>query len=191
MQGSYPIYRGSEQQPKILVVEDDVDIRQILSVFLKHSGFDVQIASDGQEAIRAIPQYRPDLIVLDLIMQPVSGWDVLRWLRANQRESPAEIATMTEADTPSINRGATALLHAIPVLILTALTHIDQQVDGFEAGAVEYMTKPTQPGKIVERINVILSLSAEERTTLRNKRIDEHRAVLERIHAPQPDEFFY
>jgi DNA-binding response OmpR family regulator len=185
MQGSYPIYRGSGQQPKILVVEDDVDIRQILSVFLKHSGFDVQIVSDGQEAIRAIPQYRPDLIVLDLIMQPVSGWDVLRWLRAIQRESPAEIATMTEADT------AEAPLHAIPVLILTALTHIDQQVDGFEAGAVEYMTKPTQPGKIVERINVILSLSAEERTMLRNKRIDEHRAVLERIHAPQPDDFFY
>ena len=185
MQGSYPIYRGSGKQPKILVVEDDVDIRQILSVFLKHSGFDVHIVLDGQEAIRVIPDYRPDLIVLDLMMQPISGWDVLRWLRASQHDSPTENATMTEADTDE------AALHTIPVLILTALTHIDQQVNGYEAGAVEYMTKPTQPGKIVERINVILSLSAEERTTLRDKRIDEQRAVLERIHAPQPDEFFW
>jgi DNA-binding response OmpR family regulator len=185
MQDSYPIYRGSAKQPKILVVEDDVDIRQILSVFLKHSGFDVHIVSNGQEAIRVVPEYLPDLIVLDLMMQPVSGWDVLRWLRTNQQQSPAENAIMTEAETDE------APVHTIPVLILTALTHIDQQVDGFEAGAVEYMTKPTQPGKIVERINAILSLSAEERTALRDKRIDEQRAVLERIRAPQPDEFFY
>jgi DNA-binding response OmpR family regulator len=176
---------SSGKQPKILVAEDDVDIRQILSVFLKHSGFDVRIAADGQEAIRVIPEFCPDLIVLDLVMQPVSGWDVLRWLRTNQQASPSEYETRAWTDTTK------ASLLMIPVLILTALIHIDQQVDGFEAGAVEYMTKPTQPGKIVERINTILSLSAEQRRMLRRKRIDEQRAVLERILAPQSDEFFY
>jgi DNA-binding response OmpR family regulator len=155
------------KQPKILVVEDDADIRQILFVFLKHSAFEVHIVSDGQEAIRAIPEFQPNLIVLDLMMQPVSGWDVLRWLQTNY-----EISS-----------------EAIPVLILTALTHIDEQVDGFEAGAVEYMTKPTQPGKIVERIHAILSLSPEQRMMLRRKRIEEQRAVLERIRAPQPEEY--
>jgi DNA-binding response OmpR family regulator len=173
MESSYPERsfnrpRGSGKQPKILVVEDDADIRQILSVFLKHSGFEVRTVSDGQEAIQAIPEFHPSLIVLDLMMQPVSGWDVLRWLQTNH-----EVAS-----------------EAIPVLILTALTHIDQQVDGFEAGAVEYMTKPTQPGKLVERIHTILSLSPEQRTMLRRKRIEEQRTVLERIRAPQPDEFF-
>jgi DNA-binding response OmpR family regulator len=167
MQSSYPIHRGSGKQPKILVVEDDADIRQILSVFLKHSGFEVRTVTNGQEAIRAIPEFHPSLIVLDLMMQPISGWDVLRWLQTNLESS-----------------------ETIPVLILTALTHIDQQVDGFEAGAIEYMTKPTQPGKLVERIHTILSLSPEQRTMLRRKRIEEQRAMLERIRAPQPDEFF-
>jgi len=155
------------KQPKILVVEDDADIRQILFVFLKHSDFEVRIVADGQEAIRAIPEFQPNLIILDLMMQPVSGWDVLRWLQTNYEIS----------------------LEAIPVLILTALTHIDEQVDGFEAGAVEYMTKPTEPGKIVERIHTILSLSAEQRMMRRRKRIEEQRAVLERIRAPQPEEY--
>jgi DNA-binding response OmpR family regulator len=166
-QGSFNRPGGSGKQPKILVVEDDADIRQILSVFLKHSGFEVHTVADGQEALLTIPEFHPSLIVLDLMMQPVSGWDVLRWLQTNH-----EVSTET-----------------IPVLILTALTHIDQQVDGFEAGAVEYMTKPTQPGKIVERIHTILSLSPEQRTMLRRKRIEEQRAVLERLRAPQPDEY--
>ncbi len=174
---------SSGKQPKILVVEDDFDIRQILSVFLEHAGFEVRTASEGQEAIRIIPEFRPHLIVLDLMIQPISGWDVLRWLQANQQASPVE----SEAETQT----AEAPLHSIPVIVLTALTDVAQQVDAFEAGAVEYMTKPTQPTKIVERIYTILSLSEEQRTMLRRKRIDELRAVLERIYAPQPDEFFY
>jgi DNA-binding response OmpR family regulator len=100
-------------------------------------------------------------------MQPVNGWEVLNWLRVNSITPP------------------------LPVLVLTALTHVTQQVQGFEQGAVEYVTKPTQPSMLVARIREILSLSVEQQTLLRRKRMDEQRRVMEQIYAPQPDEFVY
>ena len=163
---------GSNKVARILVVEDDFDIQQVLGVYLKHAGFDVQSASDGNEAIRIIPEFCPDLIVLDLMMQPVDGWAVLEWLNADLHSSPS-----------------TSL--PIPVLVLTALNHLKEQVHGFEKGAIEYMTKPTQPRAIVERIRTILALSGEQRAMLQRKRIDEQRETLERVSAPQPDEFVY
>jgi len=156
----------SKKAARIMVVEDDFDIQQIVCVYLKHAGFDVQSASDGNEAIRLIPEFRPDLIVLDLMMQPVDGWAVLEWLRS----SPSS---------------------TVPVLVLTALNHLKEQVQVFEKGAIEYMTKPTQPRALVERIRTILTLTVEQRSMLQRKRIDEHRQTLERVSAPQPDEFLY
>jgi DNA-binding response OmpR family regulator len=157
---------NSEKAARIMVVEDDFDIQQIVCVYLKHAGFDVQSATDGNEAIRIIPEFRPDLIVLDLMMQPVDGWAVLEWLRS----SPSS---------------------TVPVLVLTALNHLKEQIHGFEKGAIEYMTKPTQPRAIVERIRTILTLTVEQRAMLQRKRIDEQRQTLERVSAPQPDEFLY
>ena len=159
--------KSKQEKSKILVVEDDADILQVLSVFLKYAGFEVRGASNGQEAIRVVPEFCPHLMVLDLMMQPVNGFEVLDWLRANQLTPP------------------------LPVLMLTALTHLKDQVHGFEEGAIEYMTKPTQPSTLVERIATILSLSVEQRTLLQRKRIDEQRKVVERLYAPQPDEFVY
>ncbi|TMD46169.1 MAG: response regulator transcription factor [Chloroflexi bacterium] len=149
---------------RILVVEDDVDIRHVLCVYLKHSGFDVCGAADGLEAISLIPQYRPHLIILDLKMRPVDGWEVLHWLRAQHLTPP------------------------LPVLVLTALYHLTEQIHGFEEGAIEYLTKPTPPAIIVERIHTILGLSAEQRALLQRKRIDEQRSVLERV-CIQADDF--
>ncbi len=158
---------NTENKSKILVVEDDAAILQVLCVFLEFAEFEVLGLSNGEEAIHVIPEFCPHLIVLDLMMQPVSGFEVLDWLRANRITPP------------------------LPVLVLTALTQLTEQVHGFEEGAVEYMTKPAQPSALVERIRSILSLSVEERTLLRQKRIDEQRRVVERVYAPQPDEFVY
>jgi DNA-binding response OmpR family regulator len=157
----------TENRTKILVVEDEADILQVLCVFLKFAKFEVLGISNGAEAIGVIPKFRPHLIVLDLMMQPVSGFEVLNWLRENHITPP------------------------LPVLVLTALTQLTDQVHGFEEGAIDYMTKPTQPSKLVERIRSILSLSAEERCLLRHKRMDEQRRVVERVFAPQSDEFLY
>jgi DNA-binding response OmpR family regulator len=161
----------SKEATRILVVEDDFDIKQILGVYLKHAGFDVLSASDGSEAIQVIPEFCPDLIVLDLMMEPVDGWAVLEWLHSTPPES--------QPPPPS----------SVLVLVLTALNNLKEQVHGFEKGAIEYMTKPTQPRIIVERIRTILALSAEQRAMLHRKRIDEQRETLERVSAPQADEF--
>ena len=157
----------AREKSKILVVEDDGDIRQVLSVFLKCAGFVVCVATDGQEAIRLIPEFCPHLIVLDLMMKPVNGFEVLEWMRENR------------------------LTSTIPVMILTALTDLKEQIHGIEEGAVAYVTKPTQPSVLVERIRTLLSLSEEQQKLLRYKRMDEQRRVVERIYAPQPDEFVY
>lgn len=157
---------GREQEPRILVVEDDANIQHVLCIYLKHSGFVVCGVSDGQAAIEAIPEFQPHLIVLDLMMRPVDGWEVLHWLRARRQAAP-------------------------PVLVLTALTQLEDQVHGFEAGAVEYLTKPTQPRVIVEHIRKILSLSNEQRARLQRERQEQQRKTLDLISAPQPDEFTY
>lgn len=166
---------GNKKVARILIVEDDFDIQQILGVYLKHAGFDVLSASDGNEAMQIIPNFCPDLIVLDLMMQPVDGWAVLEWL---QSRSPSPSPCL-----PSFS--------SVPVLVLTALNNLKEQVHGFEKGAIEYMTKPTQPRAIVERIHTLLALTVEQRAMLQRKRIDEQRETLERISAPQPDEFIY
>ncbi len=149
---------------RILLVEDDFDIRQVLHLYLKYYGFEMREAADGQEAIDLIPIYHPDLIVLDIVMQPVDGWEVLHWLRAQRMNPP------------------------LPVLVLTALYQPEQQLQGFEEGAIEYLTKPTQPDIIVERIRTLLKLSTEQRLMLQSKRMDEQRNTLERITA-YPDKF--
>jgi len=155
------------QKKRILVVEDEASIQQVLCFFLKHNDFDVLAVSNGQEAIRVIPEYNPHLIILDLVMHPVSGWDVLHWLRTNR------------------------LTPRLPVLVMSALVQLEEQLHGFEEGAVEYITKPTQPSIIVERVRALLSLSAEQRIMLHHKRMDEQRKTLDRLSASQPDEFVY
>lgn len=167
MRGQLPDGQETPARVRILVVEDDADIQHVLCVYLTHSGFEVRAASNGEEAIASIPEFCPELIVLDLMMRPVDGWEVLHWLSARRH------------------------LGIPAVLVLTALTQLEEQVQGFEAGAVEYLTKPTQPRIIVERIRKILALSSEQRATLQRERTAQQRKTLDLISAPQPDEFIY
>ena len=155
------------QKSRILVVEDEFSIQQVLCFFLKHHDFDVRTASNGQEALQLIPEFRPHLIILDLVMQPGSGWDVLHWLR-EQRLTPQ-----------------------IPVLVVSALVHLSEQMHGFEEGAIEYITKPTQPSIIVERVQALLALSVEQRAMLQHKRMDEQRKTLDRLAAARQNEIIY
>ncbi len=152
---------------KILVVEDEADIRQVLCFFLKLSDFEVLSVSSGQQAIEVIPTYCPDLIILDIKMQPVTGWEVLHWLRENR------------------------LTSHLPVLVVTACVQLTEQLQGFEQGAVDYLTKPTQPSVIVERVRLLLSLSMEERKMLQWKRINEQHELIKRLQASLPDEFVH
>jgi DNA-binding response OmpR family regulator len=150
---------------KILIVEDEADIRQVLSFFLKQAGFEVQAVSGGQEAIDMLPTYQPHLVILDILMRPVSGWQVLQWIRTTHDDS------------------------TIPVLILTALVQFSEQMQGLERGAVDYVTKPMQPRRVVERVKRLLDMSVEQRLLLRQVYMNERRQILDQLAAAQADEF--
>jgi DNA-binding response OmpR family regulator len=152
---------------RILVVEDERAILQVLCFFLNHNGFETLGVASGDEAIHAIPTFNPHLILLDPVTRPVSGWDVLHWLRLHRPAPP------------------------LPVIVLSALVNLKEQMHGFEEGAVDYITKPTQPSIIVERVNTILAMSTEQRSMLQRKRLDEQRKALTRLYAARLDEFVY
>lgn len=155
------------QKLRILVAEDDLAIQQVLCFFLRHHGFDTLSTDTGNDTIRAIPDYEPHLLILDLLMSSGSGWDVLNWLREQQR------------------------IPRLPVIVLSALVNLKEQVQGFEEGAVEYITKPLQPSLLMERVQTILTMSYEQRALLQRKRRDERRKTLDRVSAPLPAEWEY
>jgi len=155
----------AEQKKRILIVEDEAMIQQVLRICLKQRDFDVLGVSSGQEAMHVIPEFTPHLIILDLLMHPISGWDVLQWLRENHL-------------TPNI-----------PVLVISALVHLAEQMQVFEEGAVEYIPKPTQPSIIMKRVRELLSMTDDQRRRLHCRRIDEQRRTLARLSAAQSDEF--
>ena len=155
------------QKYRILIVDDEPAIQQVMCFFFKLHKFEVLGVSGGQEAIQAIPEFKPHLIILDLIMRPVSGWDVLEWLHAHR-------STIQ-----------------IPVLVMSALVNLAEQLHGFEKGAIEYMTKPTQPSVIVERVRALLAMSTEQRTMLQHKRMDEQRRILKHLYAAQSENCMY
>jgi DNA-binding response OmpR family regulator len=117
---------------KILVVDDEVYIVHILEFSLRMEGYEVATALDGEQAIEKVASERPDLIVLDIMMPKLDGYDACRRLKAN----------------PETNH--------IPVILLSAKgRNVDQKM-GIDAGADDYITKPFSPRKLVEKINTML-----------------------------------
>jgi two-component system alkaline phosphatase synthesis response regulator PhoP len=124
---------------KILVVDDEIYIVHILDFSLGMEGYEVITALDGEQALEKAQAQHPDLIVLDIMMPKLDGYETCKALKAD----PA-------------TRG-------IPVILLSAKgRNMDQKI-GFEVGADDYITKPFSPRKLVERINAILGQSNSQR----------------------------
>jgi DNA-binding response OmpR family regulator len=124
---------------KILVVDDEIYIVHILDFSLGMEGYDVLTALDGEQAVEKARAEHPDLIVLDIMMPKLDGYETCKILKAGE-------------DTKSI-----------PVILLSAKgRNVDQKI-GFEVGADDYITKPFSPRKLVERINALLGQSASQR----------------------------
>lgn len=121
---------------RILVVDDESDIRDLLSYNLKKEGFDVMTAPDGSAALTLARQERFDLVVLDLMLPHISGIDVCKLFRSDPK------------------------LADLPVLMLTAKGEEIDRVIGLEVGADDYMTKPFSPRELVARIKAILRRTA-------------------------------
>lgn len=123
---------------KILVVDDKPELRTLLKSYLTQEGFDVAIAADGREALFVARQEKPDLIVLDLMMPEMGGYEFLR-------------AYGREANTP--------------VIILTAKLEENDKVLGLELGADDYMTKPFSPRELTARVRAVLRRLEKQQTS--------------------------
>lgn len=124
----------------ILVVDDDIDVAETIQRSLSNKGYYVTVVYDGIEALKAVQRQKPNLIVLDVRMPHMSGMEVCRRLRQNPQTAD------------------------IPIIFLTALTHLDNKLEGFEAGADDYITKPFETRELELRVRAVLrrSLSAAQ-----------------------------
>lgn len=117
---------------KILIVDDDVDSLKLIGLMLKRQGYEVTVADSGGKALQKADEERPNLIILDVMMPDMNGLDVCRQLRVNPNTAK------------------------IPIIMFTAKTLIDDKVKGFEAGADDYLTKPTHPAELANRVKSVL-----------------------------------
>ena len=118
---------------RILVADDDVDIRELVEFKLSTLGHDVVAVADGAAAIDACRAQRPDLAVLDVMMPGVAGLDAIRAIRAD----PA--------------------LADLPVILLTARAQESDVETGFDSGADDYITKPFSPRELASRVSAVLA----------------------------------
>jgi pilus assembly protein CpaE len=124
---------------KILIVDDDADSLKLIAIMLQKQGYEVLAASSGHQALTRAVNDAPDLIILDIMMPDMNGYEVCRRLRSNPDTQP------------------------IPIIMFTAKTLIDDKVAGFEAGADDYLTKPTHPAELSSRVKSMLQRSAHQR----------------------------
>ena len=116
----------------ILIVEDEVDIANLISFNLERAGYSVDMAHDGNEGLQRILKEQPDLVILDLMLPSMDGYQVLKEMQRDTRT------------------------HSIPVLMLTAKGQTEDRIKGLESGADDYLTKPFSPKELLLRVQAIL-----------------------------------
>jgi DNA-binding response OmpR family regulator len=113
---------------KVLVVEDTAEMRMLLAATLEQAGFEVAVAADGAEIMLATLECAPDVILLDILMPEIDGWEALRRLKADRRTAQ------------------------IPVVIVSALGADEDLVHAHRVGAFDYVIKPWSEGELSERV---------------------------------------
>ncbi len=124
---------------RILIVDDDLDSLKLIGLMLQRQGYNIVIANSGQQALEKAQADDPSLIILDIMMPDMDGYEVCRQLRKNPLTEP------------------------IPIIMFTAKSMVDDKVAGFEAGADDYLTKPTHPAELASRVKAVLARSAAQR----------------------------
>lgn len=119
----------------ILIVEDDLKIRQLVRIYLENAGFEVWEAGDGEEALQAFQKKDPCFAILDIMLPKRSGWDVCHTIR-NEWKSD------------------------IPIIMLTAMIGEQDRIKGLQSGADDYVTKPFSPQELVVRVETVLRRTA-------------------------------
>lgn len=145
----------------ILVIDDDLALRQLVASTLKQEGYQVLTAADGQEGLRQMYQGHPDLLILDIIMPAMDGWTVCQRVR--------EVSN-------------------IPIIMLTAQSEPEEIVKGLDLGADDYLVKPFEMSVLLARVRANLRRAASEPTVMRGNVVysddyltvnfDEHRVTV-------------
>lgn len=123
-----------ENKPKILIVDDEENICELVRLYIEKEGFDAIIANDGQEAVAKFNKEKPDLILLDIMLPIKDGWQVCREIRSQSK---------------------------VPIIMLTAKGETFDKVLGLELGADDYVVKPFEPKELIARIRAVLRRSAD------------------------------
>jgi two-component system response regulator ResD len=146
-------------EARVLVVEDEPSIREVVSLYLRRAGYQVTVVDNGQAALDALASQLPDLVVLDLMLPGVDGLEITRWLR---------------------ERGDT------PIIMLTARREERDRIAGLEMGADDYVVKPFSPQELVSRVRAVLrrtqgtvSASVERPLVYGDLRIDPQTRLVE------------
>ena len=117
------------EKQRILIVDDDYNIAELISLYLTKECFETKIAGDGEEALRVFPEFQPNLILLDLMLPGIDGYQVCRELRSTSQ---------------------------VPIIMLSAKGEIFDKVLGLELGADDYMIKPFDSKELVARVKAVL-----------------------------------
>ncbi len=117
------------EKQKVLIVDDDENIAELISLYLMKECYETMIVNDGEEALRVFPDFRPNIILLDLMLPGIDGYQVCRELRASSQ---------------------------VPIIMLSAKGEIFDKVLGLELGADDYMIKPFDSKELVARVKAVL-----------------------------------
>jgi pilus assembly protein CpaE len=126
---------------KILIIDDDIDTLKLVGLMLERQGYEITVASNGAVGLSKAAIERPQLILLDVMMPDLDGYEVTRRLRTD----PA--------------------LAQIPIIMFTAKTMVDDKVAGFEAGVDDYLTKPTHPAELTAHVKAVLARTVQVKTS--------------------------
>jgi DNA-binding response OmpR family regulator len=127
----------------ILVVEDEVSIAEVVSLYLKRAGYNVQIAADGRLALNILEKQIPDFVILDLMLPEVDGLSLTRWLRDRSD---------------------------VPIIMLTARREEIDRIAGLEMGADDYVVKPFSPQELVSRVRAVMRRLGREQAEVEHER---------------------
>lgn len=121
------------QTKRVLIIEDDADAADVLDAYLQREGYEVQIAGDGISGLDKALRWKPDLVLLDVMLPGMSGTDVLATLRRETRT---------------------------PVIMVTAMGDMPDKIGALREGADDYVVKPYNPGEVVARVQAVLRRTA-------------------------------
>ncbi len=114
---------------QILLIEDEPSVGEVVGLYLRRAGYEVVIARDGRDALDILDRSFPQLVILDLMLPNVDGWEILQWVRTRSN---------------------------VPIIVLTARREESDRIAGLEMGADDYITKPFSPQELVSRVRAVL-----------------------------------